>query len=331
MAGDVPVFQEVSRQIGKDITVRADKKIQFRDSGIYIQSSADGKLLISADGSSSDDITFSGTTTFSNDATFSGNVTIEGTFTFADAVTDVLILKGRVATDSASGGYLDIDSTYTYNELFEIKADVSDWSNISANYDSQQQFIGVYSRVQSAIDDAQGWLIGVQGWATANGAGFSELTGVFGYAYGKGDTTDTVGEAYGVRGEFSMDAGRSNTLTITTEAAGVLSYITSGKVDDYTKIHGYVFRPGDMDGGSRTYGSVLRALEGVESGTSAMTNFLYTDMACTSTIEVSATGKGGVTVGTFSNDTIGTTTEDGYFTVKVGATSYKVPFWEDDA
>jgi len=45
------------------LTVSTNKKIQFRDTGIYINSGADGKLTISADGTGSDDITLDGTVT----------------------------------------------------------------------------------------------------------------------------------------------------------------------------------------------------------------------------------------------------------------------------
>ena len=38
----------------------------------------------------------------------------------------------------------------------------------------------------------------------------------------------------------------------------------------------------------------------------------------------------GATVGALSNDTVGTTTEDGYISINIGGTEYKVPFWEDD-
>ena len=39
----------------------------------------------------------------------------------------------------------------------------------------------------------------------------------------------------------------------------------------------------------------------------------------------------GATVGAFTNDTIGTTTEDGYISIDVGGTVYKIPFWADNA
>jgi len=47
-------------------------------------------------------------------------------------------------------------------------------------------------------------------------------------------------------------------------------------------------------------------------------------------IKAAASGDGSIQTGTLTNDTIGTTSEDGYFVVNIGATSYKVPFWADD-
>src|SRR3990167_7724380 len=43
-----------------DLITPTTKKIQFRDSGIYINSSADGKMTVSADGTGNDDITLDG-------------------------------------------------------------------------------------------------------------------------------------------------------------------------------------------------------------------------------------------------------------------------------
>ncbi|MFA5132747.1 MAG: hypothetical protein WC444_05500 [Candidatus Paceibacterota bacterium] len=49
--------------INGDALLATTKKVQFRDTGIYINSGADGKLTISSDGSGADDITLSGTVT----------------------------------------------------------------------------------------------------------------------------------------------------------------------------------------------------------------------------------------------------------------------------
>ena len=39
----------------------------------------------------------------------------------------------------------------------------------------------------------------------------------------------------------------------------------------------------------------------------------------------------GCTVGTLTNDTIGTTAEDGFITITVDGTTAKIPFWYDNA
>lgn len=50
MASEPGVFRPVARKISQDITVDSSKKIQFRDTGIYLQSDADGSLTVSSDG-----------------------------------------------------------------------------------------------------------------------------------------------------------------------------------------------------------------------------------------------------------------------------------------
>jgi len=63
---------DASGNIIDDLLLATNKKIQFRDSGIFIQSGADGKLTIQADGSGADDITLAGTVTISGLATLAG-------------------------------------------------------------------------------------------------------------------------------------------------------------------------------------------------------------------------------------------------------------------
>ena len=46
----VGLLGKIARQISKTITVFSNKKIQFRDTGIYLQSDADGSLKIVSDG-----------------------------------------------------------------------------------------------------------------------------------------------------------------------------------------------------------------------------------------------------------------------------------------
>ena len=75
--GKIGVFGPVTKQIAKTITVHADKKIQFRDTGIFIQSPVDGKLLISSDGVGANDITLTGNVTITNDLTISAASTFD--------------------------------------------------------------------------------------------------------------------------------------------------------------------------------------------------------------------------------------------------------------
>jgi hypothetical protein len=78
-------------------TVATDQKIQFRDTGIFINSGANGKLTISADGSSTDDITLAGTVTVNDDMVLADNkdLALGGTGTFATG-TGTVSLNGDV-------------------------------------------------------------------------------------------------------------------------------------------------------------------------------------------------------------------------------------------
>lgn len=46
----VGVFGPVSKTISKTVTVQGNQKVQFRDTGLFIQSDADGSMTISSDG-----------------------------------------------------------------------------------------------------------------------------------------------------------------------------------------------------------------------------------------------------------------------------------------
>ena len=86
----VGIFDPIHKRIDDTITVATNKKIQFRDTGIYIYSNADGQLTISSDGSGDDDIILSGNVTFNN------NLIVSGDFTFGDAVADSFTINGTM-------------------------------------------------------------------------------------------------------------------------------------------------------------------------------------------------------------------------------------------
>ena len=61
-----------------DLTLLEDAKIQFRDSGIYIQSSSDGKMVITADGTDVDAVGIYGKASIAGVATITGPTVIAG-------------------------------------------------------------------------------------------------------------------------------------------------------------------------------------------------------------------------------------------------------------
>lgn len=228
-------------------------------------------------------ITFSSTVTIAT-------LTVTGNFTFGDAAIDALIVNGKISTVSAAGSAIDIDATVSDGNGMEMRYTISSWAGLTGN-----EFNGMYMRPQSDTDNASGVIHGIITFAVANASGILSLQGGFTQAYIKGDSTDTIGTAYGIHGEVSFDASRSNTLTITTEMCAVLGKILSGVVDDFTKIHGAIFRFGDMDGNSRTYGNgILIEDDSATSGTSVLTTGINMTIACTTGISMSADATTGI-------------------------------------
>ncbi len=274
MVKGVGVFCPIRRQIAETVTVYLDKKIQFRDTGIYIQSSADGKLKFSADGGGADDFIFSGSVTFEND------VLINGSFTFGSAVVDTLVLNGRVATGSVAGSALDIDATYSYGEGVELRYQVTNWTGVG------NSFKGMYLRAEAATNSAAGKSVyGTNIYGVCNNVTMTtgSLWGTLTYAYVKGVDAVTINNIYAGQFELSWDAGRTGDCTITTEAAVILAKVTGGRVADYTKIHGIIVRFGEMDGDSQTFGNgILIEDDSAMSGTSTFTNGVHVTAPCTS-------------------------------------------------
>jgi hypothetical protein len=99
------IFGFISRFINKTVTVKTNKKIQFRDTGLYIQSDSDGNILISSDGtitttattsqSHTGATTFNSGVTFASTATISGAINVAGTAGFAGTADCIGNLKVR--------------------------------------------------------------------------------------------------------------------------------------------------------------------------------------------------------------------------------------------
>jgi len=163
-------------------------------------------------------------------------------------------------------------------------------------------YYGAYIRAQSDTNAATAKsLYGAMIYGCANAVTHTtgSLWGLFSYAYIKGDATVTIAKAYGAQVEFSMDAGRANTATITTEAAMALLKCTTGKMADYTKLHGLIIRLGDMDGGSRTYGNgILIEDDGDMGGTCGLTTGINLSAGCTTGINIAGASTTAIAFGT---------------------------------
>lgn len=138
------------------------------------------------------------------DPEFKGSPTLAGGFTFGDAVADTLTIKGRVATGSIAGASLDIDSTYTYDQLIEIRADVSDWTGVGGS------FHGLYMRVSNSIIGTGKKLYGEEILcANTDGIDIDELHTFLFNTMGKGNST--IGLMYG--GEVKCEWKSTDTIT----------------------------------------------------------------------------------------------------------------------
>jgi len=137
------------------MTVATDQKVQFRDTGIYIQSQADGKLKLSADGVSTDDITMSGTVAFEDDIVLgstknitlltTGKVCLGDTGTYINQASD-----GKIVISSDGTGLDDVTVAGTLTVNDKITAGTSSDAGGIALTDTQNKGIAFYSELPSA-------------------------------------------------------------------------------------------------------------------------------------------------------------------------------------
>jgi len=91
-------------------TSTQSSEIYFFDTGNYIYASADGKMAYVADGTSTDDHSFTGTVTFSDEITMASTVCGNNVFA-GTATTDTVVIAGATANDryfiTGKGGSVD--------------------------------------------------------------------------------------------------------------------------------------------------------------------------------------------------------------------------------
>lgn len=111
----------IEEDVTNDLLFTGTNKLYFRDSGLYMYSSADGKITIVADGSSTDDITLSGTVTFDAALDVNAAIDLDGTTTNTTAIVDIAQagtgkgLRIDQNATAASGIALELDDESTGN------------------------------------------------------------------------------------------------------------------------------------------------------------------------------------------------------------------------
>jgi len=144
---------------------------------------------------------------------FLGMPVFAGGFDLGDAVTDTLVLNGRVATGSIAGAALDIDATFLYEQLMEIKADVSDWTGVGST------FTGMYSRISTSLASAN-TLYGMEVYAAnalidGTGVNIGTLQTFLFNTMGKGGSTITLMRGGEIKCEWKAD-------DVVTDAVGLV-------------------------------------------------------------------------------------------------------------
>lgn len=146
----VTTVGELSKQLKDDITVNTNKKIQFRDTGIYLQSGEDGKLTVNADGTGTDDITLSGSVTMSEgfhvsatELTASGAISANVSYVELNSTTP--LIAATIAAPAA-GRFLVITQTDagTAGHTVTLTAGTYDGTNNVATFNAQGETLVLF-------------------------------------------------------------------------------------------------------------------------------------------------------------------------------------------
>jgi len=142
---------------------------------------------------------------------FQGIPVFAGGLAHGDEVVDTLVTNGRIATGSIAGAPLDIDDTYIYNALMELRADVSSWVGIGGT-----DFYGQYLRVSTSVESAADNIYAQQIYAAnADGINVGLLESAIFNTMGKGNSTITLMRGAEVKCEWLA-------TDIVTDAVGLV-------------------------------------------------------------------------------------------------------------
>ncbi len=208
-----------------------------------------------------------------------------GDFTFGSVATDALVLNGRVATTSLAGANIDLGSTYTYSELWEIRTKVTSWAGIG------DSFSGYYFRAENGVAGSGKGLRTIEAYCVAN-ATFSidQIECAYFEAAIKASGAQTIARAYAVEASLAPYGG-TGAITISDKWACVLLTPSgvSSRIDgtNAAKIHGIYLLARDGDGGSTKLGDgFYMGNDTSQSGTRTLTNGINIDIGCTTGVKI---------------------------------------------
>jgi hypothetical protein len=258
-----------------------------------------------------------------------GTLTVTGSLTFGDASMDTLVLKGRMSTGTAAGSAIDIDATYTYGELFELRSDISSWSGCG------DSFNGMYFRTSASLGNASGEIHSMYVYGVSNITSGTDGLSLINPLYvemlvkaGTGSKTFTTCKA--IEANISIENPTSGTLTFTNNVYALEAKVQTGSgIADYTKFCGIKIG-GRNDGAVKVYGNALDIAD-PEATVCTWTNGVSISTACATGINVSGATTTGLNItgnstdaikiqtGTFTDaiEIAGTTTNG----INIGATS----------
>jgi hypothetical protein len=184
------------------------------------------------------------------DPEFQGIPVFAGGLEHGDEVVDTLVTNGRMATGSLAGSALDIDATYTYNALEEIRADVSDWTGVGGT------FIGRYSRISTSVTSVNQIYSEQIYAANADGVDVALLQSVIFNTMGKGNSTIDLMRGGEIKCEWLATDIVTNAVGLVIEFMGLAA--------PTNPIFGLWFEKDSAAGAMVPYFREIRMKEGVQ-------------------------------------------------------------------
>ncbi len=249
-------------------------------------------------GGSTDTWTFAGNVAVGGNLEVTGTEVISGDTTYGNAVTDSLILMGRLVTGAVAGSALSLGATYLYNEHIEIRANVTDWATKAAN------FTGAYLRYGNTVKTTSYNLTGME-LNVSSDAAVVNLSGLYSETQCKALAAgSTWTKVKGIEANLSL-YDQTQTVAVTE---GMCFYGTIGLGSGYTAytgLHGLVIETRDGSVGTRTLGSgiILRNISPAE-GTQTFTKGIQVAMAAVTGISLEGAMTDGILISGAATDGI---------------------------